>query len=74
MRRKAEWTSQIIHFGGLERYKQDSLGHKKGQIKEGQLHDLRKFLAIAEKGPSWSDRRFDLDLRSTRKSIEIQQN
>ena len=46
-RRKANGQSKI-HFGGIERYKQNSLDqngklHKKGEIIEGKVHDLSIF-------------------------------
>lgn len=32
-----------LHFGGIQRYKQDSLGHKKGEIIEGKVDELKIF-------------------------------
>jgi hypothetical protein len=41
-RRKFQGQSPI-HFGGIERYKKDSMGHKKGEIIEGKLHEFNIF-------------------------------
>ena len=49
--RKARGQSKI-HFGGIERYKQDIMGHKKGEIIEGKLHDFNIF---GNKKASWSE-------------------
>jgi hypothetical protein len=58
-RRKATGESHI-HFGGLERYKEDSIHpetkkvlHKKGDIMEGKLHDLKIF--GGRERPHWSE-------------------
>ncbi len=57
MRRKVNGQPKI-HFGGLERYKQNSLDqngklHKKGEIIEGKLHDLKIF--GGRERPHWSE-------------------
>jgi len=51
-KRKAK-KQRSISVGGIERYQEDSMGHKKGEIIEGKLHEFNIF--GSKKKSHWSD-------------------